>query len=122
MELSLDTGTAEQQIRRYHNGEIVLNTSTHRTPIIVLPDQIIDPWEPNSFSDIQAIHFHQLVTLKPQLVLIGTGKQLHYLDPKRVLPLIEAQIPFEIMSTSAACRTYSVLISEGRKVAACLIN
>jgi uncharacterized protein len=35
--------------------------------------------------------------------------------------LIEANIGYEIMDTAAACRTYNILMAEGRNVAAALI-
>jgi uncharacterized protein len=53
--------------------------------------------------------------------LLGTGKQLRFPRPELLQPLIKAKKGIEVMDVQAACRTYNVLISEGRSVAAALI-
>jgi Uncharacterized conserved protein len=61
------------------------------------------------------------LTLQAEIVIIGTGTLHRFPSPEALRPLIEAGIAFEIMATRAACRTYNVLLSEGRKVGALLI-
>jgi uncharacterized protein len=62
-----------------------------------------------------------LLPLKPELVVLGTGTRLRHPAPELIRPLIEAGIGLEVMDTAAACRTYLVLSSEGRQVAAALL-
>ncbi|OYY84483.1 MAG: hypothetical protein B7Y34_00445, partial [Methylophilales bacterium 16-45-9] len=59
--------------------------------------------------------------LKPELVLLGTGAKHLFLHPKHYQELSASGIALECMTTAAACRTYNILMSEGRNVAAALI-
>lgn len=55
------------------------------------------------------------------VLLIGMGAEIAPLDRAARRALESAGIGAEIMSTGSACRTYNVLLSEGRRVAAALI-
>jgi uncharacterized protein len=62
-----------------------------------------------------------LLALHPSIVLLGTGEQLSFPPPALLAVFYRAKIGIEVMNNGAACRTYSVLMSEGRKVAAALL-
>jgi uncharacterized protein len=74
-----------------------------------------------SFESLAAVHFEILLPHKPQLVLLGTGQTSRFPHPQVFSTLIENKIGFEIMSTPAACRTYTLLVAEGRQVAVALL-
>ena len=59
--------------------------------------------------------------LDPEVVLLGTGSRQRFPHPRLSRPLADARIGLEVMSTAAACRTYNILMAEGRKVAAALL-
>ncbi len=59
--------------------------------------------------------------LNAEIVIIGTGRKHAFPKPESLRPLIEARIGFEFMDSSAACRTYNVLLAEGRKVGLLLV-
>jgi uncharacterized protein len=61
------------------------------------------------------------MALKPEVVLVGTGSRQEFLAPGFAAPFLLAGIGVEAMSTGAACRTFNVLVSERRRVAALLI-
>ena len=63
----------------------------------------------------------QIIQLKPEIVLLGTGIKLNLPDPKFIAYFAQQGIGFEAMSTDAACRTYGILTAEGRKTVAALI-
>lgn len=56
------------------------------------------------------------------VVLVGTGAEMQFLPPQFCAALEAAGIGVEAMQTPSACRTYNVLLSEGRRVAAALIS
>ena len=56
------------------------------------------------------------------VVFIGTGGDIKHLPETVSTVLKTAGIAFEIMATPAACRTYNVLLSEGRLVGAALLT
>jgi uncharacterized protein len=62
-----------------------------------------------------------MVDLKPELILIGTGSRQRFPKPELLKALINAKIGFEIMDSQAACRTYNILVGEGRQVLLALI-
>ena len=79
------------------------------------------PWAVKTFADITVATVVEGVTVGAEIVLIGTGKKLRFPPADALSPLREARIGFEVMDTAAACRTYNVLLGEGRQVAALLL-
>lgn len=88
---------------------------------IILPKLLFKEWPPQNVAELTRADIEQLAALRPELVLIGTGKRLHWPDRALLTPLMEAGIGYEIMDTAAACRTYNILSYEGRVVAAALM-
>jgi uncharacterized protein len=78
-------------------------------------------WDAGRFESLQAAHFEQMLALEPELVIFGSGARLRFPSPALTRALIEQRIGIETMDTAAACRTYNVLASEGRRVLAALL-
>ena len=108
-------------IRSYSDKELVVGDSRYSCSLIIMPERIIAEWHPRSPEQLQAGDFEMLSTLGVDLVLLGTGRRQVFPQPALYRSLIDAGKGLEIMDTPAACRTYNVLISEGRLVAAALI-
>lgn len=64
-----------------------------------------------------------LLALKDDIdvLFIGTGSEIAHLPAELRDALEEAEIGFEIMASPSACRTYNILLSEGRRIALALI-
>ena len=78
--------------------------------------------ECNRFSPVTtAADFEQILALRPEVVLLGTGARQRFAHPRLYASLSAARIGLEMMDTGAACRTYNILMAEGRKVLAALI-
>ena len=54
------------------------------------------------------------------VLLVGTGAEIAHVIPEFRAALEEVGIGVEVMNSPAACRTYNVLLGEGRRVAVCL--
>ncbi len=108
-------------IRSYGPGQVKIKAGVYHASLIVTPTKIISDWPPQSFHDLDASYFEALVALEPELVILGTGKYLRFPSPAVTRALIDANVGFEVMDTGAACRTYNILMSEGRKVVAALL-
>lgn len=78
-------------------------------------------WNCKQFEDLQASHFEQLAQLQPELVVFGSGARQRFVSAGLTRALIERQIGLETMDTPAACRTYNILVGEGRRVAVALL-
>lgn len=105
----------------YGEGYVSVNTVRHTGNLIVLPDRLISGWTLADFETLSRVDFELLATLDTEIILLGTGKQLRFPRPELMQPLIAVQKGVDVMDIHAACRTYNVLINEGRKVAAALI-
>jgi uncharacterized protein len=103
----------------YGPGYVAINGVRHERSLIVLPDRILD-WEPASFEELTEAAFADLARLPLEVLLLGTGARLRFPPPALTRAIHTAGIGFEVMDTGAACRTYNVLLSEDRRVAAAL--
>jgi uncharacterized protein len=121
MQFNLDNNIGKYQINAYQPGQVIINKQTYTNSIIITPEQIITNWAPQSFAEITADNLKIILDMVPQVVIIGTGEQQHFLGQELLLPFLQQGIGIEIMNTDAACRTYNVLMSEGRNVVAALV-
>ena len=121
MKLHLTTAENNNLITGYGADFVEINRQRYTSNLIVMADKLILDWQATDFVSLTASHFVQLIELKPEVVLLGTGEKHQFLHPKITQHLTESDIPIECMTTAAACRTYNILMSEGRNVVAALI-
>lgn len=118
MELTKDTPLGQFQITAYDERSIFVNGQPYFSSLLIMPDKLITSWEPQSIHSITDQDISFILDLKPEIVLIGTGAKLIHLKQSLFKALYEQKIGVEIMDTPAACRTYAILMSEGRRVLA----
>jgi uncharacterized protein len=87
----------------------------------VLPEAPVIPWPVSSFDQLSAEHFAMLIDAAPEVVVFGSGERLRFPHPRLTAALTAKRIGVETMDFKAACRTYNILMAEGRKVAAALL-
>jgi uncharacterized protein len=121
MKLHLTHADGNQLITAYEVGQVSINKQPYTQSLIVLPTKILNNWLANDFDSLTEAHFNQLSDLNPEVVILGTGQKHRFIHPKLTSSLTQKGIPVECMTTDAACRTYNILMSEGRLVAAALI-
>ena len=105
----------------YGEGYVMINQIRHEKNIIVFPDQLIEHWPVASVTELSLEHFGDILPHKPEIILLGTGAQLRFPDYSLIARITQTRIGFEVMDTQAACRTYNILVEEGRQVAAAII-
>jgi uncharacterized protein len=120
MKFILENSIEGHAVQHYQAGEITIGKTVHRENLILLPDRVITAWPPSSVNDLTREDFQQLAGLNPEIVLLGTGLKQCFPHPGLCQPLTQRQIGLEVMDTAAACRTYNILLAEGRRVAAAL--
>jgi uncharacterized protein len=108
-------------IRGYAAGQVTINDEVIVTSVIVTPDRIIRDWLPHTFADLERRHIDRLEALQPEIIVLGTGLRLRFPDTEFTAGFLSQGIGVEIMDTTAACRTYNILLSEGRRVVAALL-
>jgi len=126
MKLHLTQAEGQNLITGFTDDSIDVNNQRYTTSIIVMPTSINANWQSNtstalSFKTLTSDEIEKIAALKPEVVLLGTGKIHRFLHPKLSMVLSQQGIAVECMTTAAACRTYNILMSEGRKVAAALL-
>lgn len=121
MKLHLTTAENNNLITGYGAGFVEINHQRYASNLIVTADKLVLDWQATDFASLNETHFVQIAALKPEVVLLGTGEKHQFLHPKIIQNLTENGIPLECMTTAAACRTYNILMSEGRNVAAALL-
>lgn len=120
MKLHLTRAEENQLITGYGQGWVEINTVRYEKSLVVMPDKVIPEW-PEEFEDLTAQDFEKLAELKPEVVLLGTGATHRFIHPKLTVALTKIGVSVECMDTAAACRTYNILMSEGRLVLAVLL-
>ncbi|MBA2654748.1 MAG: Mth938-like domain-containing protein [Gammaproteobacteria bacterium] len=120
MLLTKDHNHGDYEIRSYQVGEIKINDQTYSKSLIVGAHQL-ENWTPQCFQQLTPQDFEKILDFKPNIVLVGTGEKLLFPEAKLLRSLYEHQVGVEIMATHAACRTFNVLMSEGRNVVAALL-
>jgi uncharacterized protein len=121
MKFTPDRPVALHVIRAFEPGALRIGDRTFDRSLIVSAESLIERWRPASIAELGPADLEPLLALEPEVVLIGSGARQAFPDRSTLQVLYATRIGFEVMSTSAACRTYNVLVAEGRKVAAALI-
>ncbi len=121
MDITQDFAEATYVITAYQPGCVFINDEPHTENLIISPEQVIIPWNTNSISDLSEESCEALISMQPEIVILGSGAKLQMPNP-RILELFSRQhIGLETMNTHSACRTYGILIAESRKAVAGLI-
>jgi uncharacterized protein len=121
LKLHLVSSTGQNAFTAYGPGYVVVNGKRYDSSLVVLPEDIIEGWKVDSFEALSEEHFLAIVALHPEIVLFGTGSTFRFLDPRLSQSLAAANIGLEVMDTHAACRTFNILMGEGRRVAAAIL-
>lgn len=121
MKLHLTQNTPQNLFTGYGEGYVMVNGRRFEASLIVLPEQLIENWAPRQFEALTEDNFVELVAIKPEIVLLGTGPTQRFPHPRLSRALAENRIGLEVMDSYAAARTYNILMAEGRSVAAALI-
>lgn len=146
MKFTQDPGSAGYMIRNYAPGRITVaysppRASGNRTVLppagmeqsapleepltasfIIAPQHLIRDWPPRQFEELNEDHLHLISTLDPEVVLLGTGPKIRFPNHAWLDMFHQKGVGVEIMDNGAACRTYNILMAEGRNVAAGFIN
>jgi uncharacterized protein len=121
MKLHPNSTQAYQTVTGYFPGGVEINAQPYDYSLIVLPETPPRAWPVASFEQLTVAHFEQLLDDAPDVVILGTGDRQRFVHPKLTAPLMGKHIGVECMDTNAACRTYNILMAEGRKVTLALI-
>ena len=102
-------------------GWIRVGTQDYRENVVLTAAAVAPGFAPQGFDGLAEADFERLLETSPEIVLLGTGATQRFPHPRLTAPLHRARVGIEVMDTRAACRTYNILVAEGRNVTAALI-
>jgi len=112
-EVHFDAG---RPVEGYGPGFFRVGGVLHHGPLLILPGSGVTPWSgPPDLAPILA------GAAEIDVLFFGTGAEIAPLDPALRALLEGAGLGVETMATPPACRTYNVLLSEGRRIGAALL-
>lgn len=121
MKIAHEQLAGKNAVTGYGEGWVEVNRSRHRASLVVSAERLVTDWPATSIDALAADHLAAIVEMRPEIVLLGTGPAFRFPEPVLLAPLYKAGIGVEVMDTPAACRTYNILVGEGRNVVAALI-
>ena len=114
--------TGQQIIQSYSSGGFKISGQVYEHPVLIFPDHT-QKWDvANAPQNLNKKDFEQLINYQDQIdvVLLGCGSDHIFISPTFRRELKDEGLSVEPMNTGAACRTYNVLMAEGRRVVAAL--
>ncbi|MGB0712729.1 MAG: Mth938-like domain-containing protein [Gammaproteobacteria bacterium] len=122
MKLTLEQNNPNANVvRAYEPGKLIVGLNTFTRSFILSPGEIVDRWPPGSMDELTMDHVRMISALDADVLLIGTGSRQVFPRPDLMRDILAAGLTIEFMDTAAACRTYNILYSEDRQVAAGLM-
>ncbi|NCF27878.1 MAG: hypothetical protein GWP69_10885 [Gammaproteobacteria bacterium] len=120
MKIQLDRTAGAHRITGYGAGYVSVNEEPLTRSFILTPGTLISDWGPQSIADLDEAALQAVARLSPTIVLLGTGVEQRFPPSSLLAPMLAMGIGIEVMTTAAACRTYNILATEDRPVAAAL--
>ncbi|WP_026355018.1 Mth938-like domain-containing protein [Massilia niastensis] len=121
MKLHSDSTQQYQTVTGYDARGVEINAQRFEYSLTVMPEVPPRPWNVARFEDLTTAHFEDIAKDAPDVVVLGTGERQRFVHPRLVASLAALRIGVECMDSHAACRTYNILMGEGRKVTLALI-
>jgi uncharacterized protein len=112
----------KQVIQSYGEGRFRIAGAEHAGSVLVFPDRTV-PWPVADAGalDLECFAGATAPGAGVEVLLVGTGGRAVFLAPALRAGLRARGVVADAMDTGAACRTFNVLLAEGRRVAAALI-
>lgn len=122
MKLHLHTDTSLPLFTGYGSDHVLINGQRFETSLLLSARGIeVAPWVGLGFDALTAAHFEWLAQREMDILLLGTGTRLRFPHPSLTRSLTEVRIGLEVMDIGALCRTYNILVAEGRNVGAAVL-
>lgn len=120
MKFALDDQHDGMAIDSYSQSEIRIGGRAFASSLLIGPEKLAEGL-PSELGELESEHFDSLLDQQVQVVVLGTGERQIFPPASLYAQVLRAGIGVEVMSTPSACRTYNILLAEGRRVGALLI-
>ena len=122
MKLHLHTDTSLPLFTGYGSDHVLINGQRFETSLLLSTRGIeVAPWAGLGFDALTAAHFEWVAQREMDILLLGTGTRLRFPHPSLTRAMTQTRIGLEVMDIGALCRTYNILVGEGRSVGAAVL-
>jgi uncharacterized protein len=121
MKFQLDTADGVNVITRFDGASVWVGSARFDHSVLVPASGDVQRWTANDMASLTRSDFDRIAALRPEVVIFGSGATLRFAAASLTRALIDSGVGVEAMDTAAACRTFNVLASEGRRVVAALL-
>lgn len=121
MPLNLEHPGDYQFVRSVTTEGIIVGEQLLEKSFILTPEEVRPDWPVQHIDMLTADHLVEILSLQPELLVLGTGPQQRFPKPQLLMPCLQQGVGVEIMSTDAACRTFNICVHENRRVIAALM-
>ena len=118
MKFAEDNNSSNYKITGYESEGVEINGLMHKQSFILSPMELVNDWQPQELSALAVEHLDAFYTMKPEVIILGTGASQIFPERDILKYLVQNRIGYEIMDTQAACRTFNIIMAEGRTVVA----
>ena len=125
MKLYQDNHANTNVITGYGDDHVMISKTRHEGNVLVSASQVVAGWAPQAGGDLAGLTAADLARaaeLGAEILIVGTGRRQRFPQPPLLGGLVEARVGFEFMDFAAACRTYNILVAEGRAVVLGLLH
>ena len=121
MKFTLEQSSRINAVTARSAGEVRVGERVFTSSVIVTADALIPEWAATDAEALSLGSLEAALALKPEILILGTGERQVFPEPRLFAAVTGRGIGFEVMDNGAACRTYNVLVAEGRNVVLALI-
>tara|TARA_B100000131_G_C17861501_1_gene510274 strand:+ start:312 stop:677 length:366 start_codon:yes stop_codon:yes gene_type:complete len=119
MDLTQDTLLSKNFIRNYEDNNIYVGEEVYDFDILISNNKI-QKWEFGKIEHLDPKNLDCVFDLDPEIIIFGTGKKIIIPAEKIITEIHHRKIGIEYMITNSACKTFNILLNEGRNVSAIL--
>jgi uncharacterized protein len=121
MKLHLNRAEGAYLIDAYGDDHIQVNGRRHQSSLVLLPDRLIADWSVREYEALDEAAYLGLAEHHPEIILVAIAVGQPAPRPRVYARLLAQGIGVEVMRLGSACRTYNVLVGEGRRALAAII-
>ncbi len=115
-----NTGNA-QIVTAVSDKTITINGTDYTHSLIVMPDRKPVFWPIHSFDELTLPVLIELGQYRPDIIILGTGRQTRFLRQEETFSLLEKGILIECMNNRSACGAYNLIVAEDRHALLALV-
>lgn len=108
-------------VKNYQPGAVKINADLYCDSLFFTQHEIFSNWPITDIAELNFEHLQPILDTKPEVIILGTGEQQVFPDPKLFAHCAAQGVGLEVMANDAACRTYNVITTEDRDVVLALI-